>query len=196
MQRVKIFSMALMAMLALSAVAVSSASASSFLVHPTGKILGEATNTQIFSANGFNIECTKAAVAGTATVLKTLTQLVHVGYSGCTVTLGEIVAAVTVTPSALFILNADLKVAVESTVKIEIPAAGCTLTIGPGGNQALDSVHYGNEGSDLKVNALVKGITFTSTEGLCGPPGNAASYNGQLKVMSAVAGGVVRWDKE
>jgi hypothetical protein len=194
MQRAKIFRLALVAMLALSGVAVSSASASSFLVHPTGKILGEATNTQIFSFNGMNMECTKAPIAGTAAALTTLTQLVHVGYSGCTVTLGEIVAAVTFTPSVLFILNADLKVAVENTVKLEIPVMACTLAIGPGENQSLDSIHYGNEGSDLKINALVQNIAFTSTGGLCGANGKM-TYNGQLKVMSATAGGVVRWDK-
>jgi hypothetical protein len=196
MQRIRTLGLALVAVLALSVVAVSSASASSFLIHPTGKILGAATNAQVFSANGNAVSCATATVAGTATALKTLTQLVHVLYTECTAGGGLFPA--TVTPSALYILSADLKAALENTVTINIPAANCSIAIGPAGNQALDSVHYGNEGANLKANALVKNITFTTAgEGtLCGANGTNATYNGQFTVMSSVAGGVVRWDKE
>jgi hypothetical protein len=191
MQRIRILGLVLVAMFALSGLAVSSASASLFLVHPTGKILGEAVNPQVFKAGEATVSCSKADVSGTATALRSLTVLVAVLYGTCKLgTLGA-----NVTPAAQFILNADLLAAVENTVTIEVPEAKCSISIGPAGNQALNSVHYGNEGSDLKVNALVKGITFTTTGGLCGAAGENATYNGEFKVMSALAGGVVRWDK-
>lgn len=191
MQRVKIMGLAIVAMLALSGLAVSSASASLFLFHPTGKILGEATNTQVFEANGTKFECKKATFSGTATALRALTVLVEVIYTECSTPLAGLVE---VSP-AQFILNADLKVAVENTVKVTVPAAGCSLSIGPAGNQELNSVHYATEGADLKINALAKGITFTTTGGECVPPGTNATYNGQAKIMSGATGGVVRWDK-
>jgi hypothetical protein len=191
MQRIKLLGLTLVAALALSVVSVSSASASSFLAHPTGNIVGTQTNTQLFNVNAGTVECTTAAIAGTVTVLKSLHQLVHVTYSGCK----AFGTAVTIS-TALYLFSADLKVSVQNDIIITSKTGSCWLLVGPTGNQNLNSVHYANEGADLKVNAKVTSITYTSTGGICGAGGANGTYNGEARVSSAVAGGSVRWDKE
>ena len=194
MLSIRTMGLALVAVVALGAVAASSASASSFLAHPTGNILGSGTNTQTFNVFGGQVTCTTATFAGKVEVLQSLHQLVHVVYSGCKA-FGTGVEIST----ALYLFSADLKVSVQNDIVITSKTGSCSVLVGSAGNQNLDSVHYGNEGADLKVNALVKNITYTASGGICGQAGVTLSngtYFGEARVMSATAGGVVRWDKE
>lgn len=194
MQHVRISILALFAALALSGIAVASASGSSFLVHPAGPVIGVNTNDQIFTVNGGQVTCKRATLQSFTLLLRSLHLLVNALYSECSAF--SFPADVEV---AELLLSADLKVSVENDILIVVLAGAlgnCTVLVGPAGNQNLNAVHYGNEGPTLKLNALVKGITYTSTGGACGAGGNNGTYTGQFILQSGLGGGVIRWDKE
>lgn len=192
MQRVKALGVALVAMLALSGVAVSSASASLFLAHPTGKITGRGTNTHVFTTNGGKVECETVAVSGTAPVLKSLHHSVNVKYTNCSA-FGFIGAEIS---EAKYLFSADLKVSVSNTITITVKAFPvCSVTVTPTGNQNLDGVHYANKGSDIKVDALARKITYTTTGGFCGEGGSNGVYVGEA-IVAQESGGVLRWCKD
>lgn len=198
MQRVKALGLALVAMLALSGLAVSSASASLFLAHPTGGtfpalILDVNVGNHTFQVGtGAPVVCTSAKSHGIATSLFGLLQKETVNYSGCTA-FGFVVSAVS---QAEYLFSADLKVTQLNTVVITVKAiTPCWVIVSPSGNANLDSVHYGNEGNDLKINATVKGITAWGSGGEC-PEGTTktASYSGESRAWLE-AGGKLGWDK-
>lgn len=87
MRSIKAIGLVVTAVLALSAVAASTASAEKFIASKTGKITGKALNTQIFTAKsgGAKVECTSALPEGEVTKLETEEQAVEVSYSGCKV---------------------------------------------------------------------------------------------------------------
>jgi hypothetical protein len=69
---------------ACSAVAVASASASEFVFSKTGTLKGERVTSDVFQNAGGNWECGKNKSSGSATVLKSATQVVTVQYEKCT----------------------------------------------------------------------------------------------------------------
>ena len=201
MQRIRTLGLALIAVLALSAVAVSSASASSFLAHP--KVAGleglktldiNVGNHKFKTGSGFSIECTSAKSEGDAANLKGLTTIEKVSYAGCTV-LGVFTATVS---TAEYEFSADLKVTQKNTVVITVKAfSTCFVVVSPTGNSNLNSVHYANQGQDLKVNAAVKGISAFVSGGECGESGTnkEAEYTGESRAWLE-SGGRLGWDKE
>ncbi len=191
MQRTRSMSIALMAVFALSAFAVSSASASSFLSHPAGGIAGVNVGKHIFKVNGGNVECTTVAVSGNTEALKSLHQLVQVKYSNCNA-FGN-TAQISL---ALYLFSADLQVSVENDIIVTDKVGNCFVLVNQTGNQNLSFVHYANSGQDIKVNANVQNITYSSSGGACGASGVNGTYTGEAFVGSTQPGGTVRWDKE
>ncbi len=203
MQRIRTLGFALVAVLALSGLAVSSASASLFLAHPTGGtfpalILDINTNNHKFTTEaGKVVECTSAKSHGFAEFLRALTQKDIVIYSGCTA-FGFVGAQIS---PAEYEFSADLKVTQLNTVILTVKGftGNCEVIVSPSGNANLDGVHYGSDPADpsrLIINALVKGITAFISGGECGKAGTVktAEYVG-TSLAWLEAGGKLGWDK-
>jgi hypothetical protein len=188
MLRIRTVGLCLLAAVAFSALAASSASASSFLAHPTGKVTDVNTNTHKFKTNGGTVECTKETSEGTVTALKALTNIEKVKYTGCT----AFGLGATIT-EAEYEFSADLKVTVLNDITITV--TGCKVFVLGAANKDLNSVHYSNSGNDLKINAKVTGITYETTGGICGAGGTNGEYNGE-SIAGLSGGGALRWDKE
>ena len=208
MQRVKTLGLALVAVLALSGLAVSSASASLFLAHPTSGSFpalildininskGEVSKHKFTTEAGKVVECTSAKSHGIAEFLRALTQKETVIYSECTA-FGFVVSSVS---PAEYEFSADLKVTQLNTVIITVKSiTPCSVTVSPAGNANLDGVHYGSDPADpsrLIINALVKGITAFIKGSECGKVGTTktAEYVGQ-SLAWLENGGKLGWDK-
>src|SRR5690349_10396229 len=74
----------LTAVLGLCGVGAASASAAEFTYSATGELEGHALETQVFTVNGGNLTCTKAATTGLINKTNFTQQAVSVSYSGCT----------------------------------------------------------------------------------------------------------------
>jgi hypothetical protein len=206
MQRLKVLGLALVAVFAMSAVA--SASAHEFVASKTGSLAGKALNVHKFKTNAGTVECTTATPKGSVAALKTETQEVEVEYSGCTFTVfGTKKATVTPNPKYLFSANEWVSVLNPSTtpIVIEVEGTGCNIKVSGSStsNHELKEVKYVTkevereiEGKkvkvkDLEVKSKVSGITYTTTNGLCGSGGTNGTYEGNEEVE--LVGGSIEW---
>jgi hypothetical protein len=200
MRLVKRLGLAVFAVCALSAIAVSSASASpTFLAHLWTKILllAEAKSAQLFNAPGAGapVSCTKTKLLppDTAPTLQFLSILVTVDYESCTV---ASTFPATVNPIR-YVLDANGLTRLENTVLISAPTLGCTITIPSAKNQSLNTIKYNNltDGSLLLL-AKVKGITsFGEGAGCTFAEESNGEYTGNIRVFAdGPAGSVIRWD--
>jgi hypothetical protein len=155
---------AIMAVLALTAVGASAAQAASSLdVGAAPAILeGAQVTTNKLSINNSKgeslstVKCTTATLSGTSTSTNVTTQLVTPSYSGCT--LGGLSATVPVNGcqyrlnSTATAKTASADVVCPTGKTIEIIQGSCVLTVGS--QTGLSSVVFGNEGSGTTASVL------------------------------------------
>ena len=185
MRRIKTAAVACVTVLALTAVSAASASAHEFVASKTGTTKDKQLNTQKFKTNGGTVECKEETSEGTVTELKSKTSIEKIKYSGCkafgfSVTVGE----------------AEDEFNAEGTVTIlkkqVVKAIGCEVTVEPSAkNTNLKTVSFTNNSGKLKVGVAVKGITYTSTGGLCGKSGENGEYSGEAE--EELVGGTLEW---
>jgi hypothetical protein len=189
MSRSKAVWLALAAVLALSAVAVASASAHEFVASKEGTLKGT-NNSEIhkFTTAAGTVECLKATGSGKVKGLKFKTQKVKVAYGECTTSSGTISATVS---EAEFEFNAEGTVTVLNTIKSE--SDGCTVTVGPTGNSGLKSVTYENKSGKVNLKSNVGGITYSASSGCAGgeKTGTAGEYVGNEE--TELVSGTLEW---
>jgi hypothetical protein len=190
-RNLKALGLALVALVALSAVVAGSASAAGERFHSEAEptiITGVSTNTHVFAAGGANVECTGAEFKGTSKVKTETTQTVHPTYTGCTF-IGEKATIDTAGCNYVFgseTVEGRLPVEIECTTgsSIKVTAPGCTLTFGAQKNTG--GVTVTNEGSgNLRDSKVVSstGATFTKSGSLCFlVSGTTGTYTGTTTV--------------
>jgi len=192
MTSIKKVGLALVAVFAVSAISVSSASAQLFLAHPNPGntfpllILALAQGVQRFTTSAGTIECKHLTGHGIAEVLRSLHQLVTVSYSGCT----AFGLAATVN-TIKYLFSAHGLVSLENTATIT--AIGCVVTVPSAKNQNLHSILYLNTGNDILIHSDVNGITSFGTGATCTYAEESAGFYRGLALVFA-HGGSVHWD--
>src|ERR1700733_5494715 len=176
MRTIKIIGLAVVAVLALSAVTASGAFAEEFIASKEGNLKGKALNTQKFkTGSGATVECTKAEPTGKVTKLKATEQEISVKYSSCSVlTFGE--ASVSLAdytffvPGLVSILNAS-----GSPIIILAKGLGVECEVEVKGGQMLGSateIKYVNKSGKIelqsKVTKIESKILKSTSTSLCG----------------------------
>jgi hypothetical protein len=183
--RIKLMTLTTISACLLSVVVAASASAAFFHASKTGKLVGKQTGTQTFNTGSGAVECTKAASSGTATALLVLSQLIQTTYTGCT---AFSFAEVKIN-TADYLFNADKGlVLLDNTLKIEVPLAGCSVTVPP---QDLFTVTYDNKSGKLLELTNVHSIKSTGSGGLCGGSNSSGTYVGNNELE--LTGGELSW---
>jgi hypothetical protein len=190
MRTLKKFALLAVAVFALSAVGVASASAAEFTASATGNIQGKALENQVFVTNGGEVVCSTASTKGKIVATASKEQEANVTYSGCKA-FG--IAEVHIS-EAKYLFTSSGQVHIKNTITITPTLFGfsaCTTTVGP---QTVGTVGFANSGtSNVKVTPNVTGITYTSTGGACGSSGSNGTYKGANEV-NREGGGTVRFD--
>jgi len=185
MRTIKALGLAIVAVLALSAVSASGASALLFMASKTGTLKGKALNAQLFkTGNGATVECSTAATTGTVTETTSKTQLVKVAYSGCKI--GSSTATVSPEADYLFMIEPNF-VKLENTVTITTTVGKCKIEVKPEGNEDLTSVAYKNNSGKIIEETTVSKITSNTVEGtesVCGKHGESkeGTYTGNNEI--------------
>ena len=181
MKHVKIFGMTVMALLAVSAVGVSGASAALllFLASTTGLLLGHLVGGphQFVTEEG-TVECEVANAHGTVSSTATEIQAAIVTYEKCKVS-GLGVSA-TITP-AEYLFNANGTATLDNLVKVNAGSGLCIINIEPQG--PLSTIGYDNIAGppmEILVLANVTGISYEASSVLCPKKGkfNGGTYKG------------------
>ncbi len=186
-------SLVLVAVCALSVVAVSSASASpTFLSHPLNLLLASADNINVFTTIASTVECSalKLLPPDKAPALQSLAILVGIQYEECEV---PFLGVVTVDPFR-YNITAHGLASLDSTAFILGPA-GCKITVPAAKNQNLEKLTFDNNNGGILLLAKVTGITSFGEGGLglCEyAEESKGTYAGNVHIR--VEGGVVRWD--
>jgi hypothetical protein len=193
----------LVAVCALSAVAVSSASAilgPLFLFHGTGgRLLASAGTTQELSIAGRIVQCKALSAEGTIKALRALTILVTVRYTSCEIPAAKAPAEI---HPIQFLIDANGLVKLENNVLILAPALGapqCVITLPAAKNQGLNSVKFENTTANGGILLLsnVNKITGFGTGGgelkLCEfAEASEGTNTGTIHVTAD--GGLLKWD--
>jgi hypothetical protein len=176
MLRVRTIGLALVAVLAMSAVAAASASAHEFVATASGEtITGSAKENQVFTTKAGKVTCTALKVtSGKTTGTKAKTQVATIGYEKCTAFGLE--AKIT---AAEYEFNAEIGPGTPKNVKIlkaiTITAPLCTVTVPV---QTVGEVTYKNVTSGTKKEIeLVPNVTGITSSG----SGLACSYASESK---------------
>ncbi len=197
MRNLKKLGVLLMAVLALGAIATSTASAGTFTASEEGELTGSATTNQVFTAGG-EVVCKKAAVSGTITGTEAEEQEAEVNYSECK---AYGVATVHVTPAIYLFTGVgttDEDVHVLNTITLTITKTlftnHCTITVTP--QTVKGGVHYIDNNGHVDVVATVTGITYHSTGSPCPAAGTYTNgtYTGTTTTERA-EGGSISYDE-
>lgn len=192
-RNLKVLGLAFGAMLAITAVTASAASAGEF--HHTGgaeKARTMASNAgegpHVFTAGLIgSISCNHATFTGTAFLPSTSPSVeVLPSYSGCTfLNVSNVVVNMTGCTYDFFVEGAapsfksKVVVTCPTGKKIHFSASGCTVEVGP---QTVNSVDYTNilANETVTVNSTVTGITYTGSLGCPGATGTHSdgTYSG------------------
>jgi hypothetical protein len=197
-KRLKFIGFLAVAIMAMSAVAASAASAANFGTESAPTFLKGVQETKnVFTVSGGTVKCTGAEFTSAEIKNKEETSItVHPTYTGCTA-FGQ--AATVNTTGCNYILTATstttggVVVECEKTIvggkevedKIVVTAntAGCTITV-KAQTPTNNMVDYENKGSgataSVLVTSTVEGLTYESTGGICGAPGNNGTYTGSV----------------
>lgn len=188
MNRIRITGLTVLAALAFGVVGVTSASAHEFVASKAGTVNGSQVHNHKFKTNGGTVECMNETSEGTAVAGSQKTNTEKVKYSECTAFgFGAIIS------EAELQFSAEEWVSVLKKITIEVPLGGCKVTIPSTKNKELKKVTYKNSEpvKTIEAKALVKGITYTSSGGLCGTSGENGEYAGNSKLE--LAGGTIEW---
>lgn len=186
MRTLKQFSVLAAAVFALSGIGAANALGAQFTASETGEAKGHAVSSQVFTTNGGTVKCTTAEKTIKISISISFEWSATANYGGCTA-FGLVGAEVS---PATFLLTANGEVHVKSTITVKVPLAGCSVTVEP---QTLKGVSYDNESGTLKETDSIKGITYTSSGGLCGSSGSNGTYTGNNQ-LERVGGGSISWD--
>jgi hypothetical protein len=215
--KLKVLGLALVAVWAMSAVAASGAQAQvgkltinhieneETVTDSSATLTGNQVGVHVFTANGHEVTCEHANFHaeiedGAETVTTSAPE-----YTGCHIILGFTFSATVTVPAgcdyhfsnfetegAAGEYTGDTKLTCTGEpIKINVPAAGCSITIG-GTQSFANSVSASNMSEtidDITLNATVSGISFTSSGGLCGSSGNTGTYNGLTTIKAEKTGG-------
>jgi hypothetical protein len=199
MRNLKTMGMALLAVLAFSAVVASGAQAAA--AHFTGTLnstLSGTTETgvhEVFSTTAGSVSC-HGSFSGKVTVATNEAQTVNASYTGCTPFFGA-------TPnvnmgSCDFVFHpgtygaagsgtstgtADL-ICTKSTEPVTITVPGCDVTVHE--QKGLSKVHFQNSGTGITVKPEVTNIKYTHSGFLCGTgTGTTGTYKGAALVTGS-----------
>ena len=201
MSRFKVIGLAIVAVFAFSAVAAAAASAHEFESTALGEATDVGTSNQVFKdePKAVAVECAKLKSTEKITALKTKAQKAVVHYEECTAfgfpaTISEAKFEFKVNTGATEPIEGSVKIENPATspITIEVPAAGCKVTVAATGNSALKKITYENKaGGKVEVKANVSKIVskVTGGGGLCGKEGELkeGTYTGNALVSLAGA---------
>jgi hypothetical protein len=175
------------AVLALVLLMSGSAYAHEFVASKAGTTTGKQTTAQKFETSSGIFECKKDTAEGTVTEGTQKTAIVKVQFLECAAFGFGVNASI-----AEFEFNAEGTATIKKLVKMEVPLAGCEITLPTTGNGNMKTVTYKNlpEGK-LEIKSLFKGMTYGSTGGSCGEPGMNGAFNGSSEVE--LPKGTVEW---
>jgi hypothetical protein len=196
---VKMLGLAVVAVLAMSAVVASAAMAENFHSESSPTVLsGSQTATHEFTTSVGTVTCTTATFAGEATGTSVSEVSVHPTYEGCKLSGINISVTITTTGCNYRFYNVASKsgptdIVCETGKSITVAGPGCTVTVG--GQTGLNSVSYANEGAEtsrtVKVTASVTGIAYSTKGFLCGTSSKTnGTYSGPTSVKGLTGGGV------
>jgi hypothetical protein len=169
--------------LVLSLSAASSAAA--FTTNKAGNIVDKQLGNQVFKFNAGAVECIKVASTG-AVPLGAFEFLKDKWKFGECTAFG---LAATVSEAELEFADAKGFVSFLNVITIEVPVAGCKITIKPGAaNQERKAVAYANKAATFEVKLAVAKITYESVGGLCGAGGVNGTLSGNSEVELLGAG--------
>lgn len=223
-RNLKILGLALVAVLATSAVAASGAQAQKGKItvegggNNTATLVGAQEGVHVFKANGNEVTCGTATfhaaakhedetVKASATysnchIIALFTFSAEVKMNGCEYHFSDFTTEDeqgNTDPTGNhtnFTGTTKLICPAGKAIEVKVPVAGCTLSIG-GEQEFKDSITAKNvQGTKehLTLNATVNGIAFTSTGGLCGASGNGGTYNGATTIEGEETGGGAKKD--
>lgn len=184
----RITGLAIMVACAVSAIAVSNASASHFSSTAAGALTVKKPQTQLFTTNEGNVECTVVKLTKGTAALLSLVQHATIQYEKCK----AFGLTATITP-ALYLFSADNgQVSVENT--ITITTLTCVVNVGSTSNKSLKTVVYKNSGSLIVLEPSVKSITYEAETG-CPSPGTFSNgtYSGTSEIGLASGTGTLKW---
>lgn len=174
MQRFKVIGLALVAVLALSAVVATAAMAEKYHAEEAPvKVIGTQLEAHVFKAQAGTISCTKASFSGESLATAVAELNIKASYSGCTFlgVVGVPVEMGACTYQFLEPVGKKSKVSVVGTEctltqkPIKFTAAGCTVKIAKQAN--LGTLEYVNKGTGsgrtVEVIPNVTGITYTQS---------------------------------
>jgi hypothetical protein len=159
MRVVKQWSLVLVAVFALSAVAVSSASAAAkFLANPAGALSGKTLGKQTFNTAAGNVVCNNLKTLNTSAVASAETQKATIDYENCTAFgLGAVVTPV----SYVFHANGT----VDLIGHVTITAPSCVVLVFP--KNGLSTISYRNLQGAVSIAGNVTGILSEGTGVAC-----------------------------
>jgi hypothetical protein len=182
MKRITISGLAILAVLALGVVGVASASAHEFISKPVkGKVEGVQKGSHVFTLNAGKVSCSK--VSATGEVMAEISKVTRetLKYSSCFAFGFEAKVS-----DVKFEFNAEGTAKLENTVTVEVPEAGCHVTLSTTGNEKLSTITYANKGTkELEVTAAAKNIHYEASGGPCGAE-EAKETNGEYSGKSVV----------
>jgi hypothetical protein len=150
-----------------------------------------AGNEHVFTTKpgGTQVKCKEETSKGEAVAGKQKTNVEEVTYKSCTA-LGF---PATVKPENIkYEFSAEGWVSLQTTVTIEVPLAGCHVTVKAPQNE-LKEVSYTNlAGGKLEVTANVKNISSEGSGGSCGGASTEGTYTGKSVVTPEV--GELKWE--
>jgi hypothetical protein len=180
MKHLKIFGLALVALIAFGAMSISSASAASFLSSAKAKLLSANVATQIFKTDQGTVECSKALIdEGESSGTETTSQLALILYQGC-IAFG--IAEVDISPAHyIFLSSGEVHIAKLISIKVLGLFGGCEISVPA---QLVNSVDYKTNGNNLLLEPLVKNIHYTANSS-CSPSGSFTdgTYSGRSEAM-------------
>jgi hypothetical protein len=194
MRSVKALGVLALAVFALSAISVASASAAPKFTSSAsgGALTGTQTSNQVFKINGGTTTCTGAASSGTVPASPSTEIHITVHTTGCTA-FGFVNTDIT---DATYTITADGSVHITNTITITPTGAGCTVTVKP---QTVGTIAFDNKVSGgftgVEETSAVSAITYTSTGGLCGSSGTNGTFTGN-SFAHGPTGVSISWDKE
>lgn len=178
MKHLKIFGLAVVALIALGAMSVSSASAASFLSSAKAKLLSTNVATQEFKTNQGTVACNEANITGgESSGTETQSQLALIQYGNCKA-FGFF--EVEISP-AHYVFLASGQVHITKLIRIFIPLNGCEISVPA---QLVNKVDYKTNGNNLLLEPLVTGIHYVAGKS-CSPSGLATNgtYSGHVEAM-------------
>ena len=184
MNRIRVIGVALVAVLAFSAVAVASASATKFKTtteeYPaTAK--AKSTNTHTFKIGGTSVECKKATFETGELTAASETLEIPAAYAECKA-FGFVSAEVKMNGCKFkFHTNREVDIVACGGKSIEIVAATCTVKVAE--QSKLKEAKFKNIGTtpkEVEVEAKVIRIKYTTNKGFgCPAEGEADEYSGK-----------------